>query len=181
MARKKAKTATRRSGSRPGGARRGSAKPAETAHAKRVRLYLEKHPGATKAEARGHKPAEHATRKERARQAGRLTENERAAIKRYAARQAKRAGRDPDAAYRAMLAWASRDGGRGFRDFNRLRAERDRLAKRGPTDVRMKRLKDGSVEMVGDTAGRDRNVDAMQGFAEDYELPDDAAWWLWYH
>lgn len=152
---------------------RGKRPPAESAHARRIRLYLEKHPGATRAQARGHKPAEHATRKERARREKRLTENERAAIRRYARAQAKRSGEDASDLYADMVAWAQP---RGFRAFDRMHRLRDRLSKR-PSNLRI-RMRDGTAELEGDLAQRDRNIDDMDDFIDKYDVPDSR--WLWY-
>lgn len=177
MARSKSKTATRRP-ARAGGGRDRGARPApaaETAHARRIRLYLEKHPGATKREARGHRPAEHATREQRAKREKRLTEKERAAIRRYTRKQAKRGGRDPDELYRATVEWARE---RGFKVFDRLKATRDRLRKNGASGVRM-RIRKGVAEMIGDTRKQQRNVALMEDFADAYDVPDVAL--LYYH
>jgi hypothetical protein len=164
---------------RKAAAGRGKRPPAgETAHAKRIRLYQQKHPGASRAQARGHKPAEHATRKERARAEKRLTENERAAIRRYARAQAKRAGRDADDFYRDMVAWTQREGGGRFKDFERMRRLRDRLAVKGPSDVRI-RIRQGTAELIGDTRAQERNIADMDDFLDDYDVPDPE--WLWYH
>ena len=187
MARKAKKTATRRPTSRPksgggsGGGPRSRPPPAETAHARRIRLYLEKHPGATKAQARGHKPAEHQTRKQRAQLAGRLTEGERATVKRLAKQQARRnrGGPDDGEVYRSMLAWAQREGGGGFADVRALQAQIARLHRRGASDVRVRRYKDGTVTLVGDTARQAQNLDEMDDFASLYDVPDTA--WLYYH
>lgn len=156
---------------------RGKPPPAESAHARRVRLYLEKHPGATRAQARGHKPAEHATRAKKARREKRLTENERAAIRRYVRAQAK-AGRIDDSEVGDLSAssieWLQE---RGFGAFKRLRRLRDRLEKT-PSNLRVRRLKDGATELVGDLAQRDRNIDAMDDFMDEYGPPDVRL--LWY-
>ena len=157
---------------------RGKPPPAESAHARRVRLYLEKHPGATKAQARGHKPAEHATRAKRAREEKRLTENERAAIRRYARAQAKRSGADAGELYGDMIDWTRREGGKGYKDFERMRRFRDRLHKKGPSDVRV-RIRKGTAELIGDTRAREGNIEAMDNFIDDNEVPDPT--WLWYH
>jgi len=156
---------------------RGKPPPAESAHARRVRLYLEKHPGASRAQARGHKPAEHATRKAKARREKRLTENERAAIRRYVRAQAK-AGRIDDGEVSDLstdaIAWAQE---RGIGAFHRLRDTRDRL-KKTPSNLRVRKLKDGTTELVGDLAQRDRNIDAMDDFMDEFAPPDVRL--LWY-
>jgi hypothetical protein len=167
------KPRSKRSRRRPGGS-----PPAETPHARRIRQYLEKHPGATKAEARGHRPGEHRTREERARALRRLTEKERAAIMRYARANARRTGRQVQETYRDMVDWAQREEGDGFKDFDRMRKLRDRLTKRGPTDVRI-RMRKGVATLVGDTRGQARNLEAMDEFLEDYDVPDIE--WLYYH
>ena len=157
---------------------RGKPPPAESAHARRVRLYLEKHPGASRAQARGHKPAEHATRKAKARREKRLTENERAAIRRYVRAQAKagRIGDDEVSDLAAStIAWAQEQGYR--RAFERMRDTRDRL-KKTPSNLRVRKLKDGTTELVGDLAQRDRNIDVMDDFMDEFAPPDVRL--LWY-
>jgi hypothetical protein len=154
---------------------RGRPPPAETAHARRIRLYLEKHPGATKAQARGHKPAEHATRKERARAAGRLDENQRATIKRFAKLQASRKNSDSGELYRAMVERFDRKG--GYRDFERIKAEVARHAgmKRGRNRVRSL---DKSGKTVTIEHAAERVWDDFEDFAERYDVPEE---WLYYH
>ena len=155
---------------------RGKAPAGESAHARRIRLYLEKHPGATRAQARGHKPAEHATRKERAKREKRLTENERAAIRRYARAQGRRSGQDADDLYRGMVGWAQ---DKGFKRFEQMRRLRDRLAVKGPSDVRVKVRRDGTAELIGDTRAQERKIADMDDFMESHDVPDVE--WLWYH
>jgi hypothetical protein len=181
MARKKTKTATRsRSGSRSsgrGGGRRGSAKPAETAHAKRIRLYLERHPGATKAQARGHKPAEHKTRKERAQKLGKLTENERATIKRFALRQSKRdRGGSVEDNYRVLMMVANDHGMTGIRDI--MQAQK-KLEKSGANYIYVTKKKGGVATLSGDLGANARNLDLMDAIMARYDLPDTSL--LYYH
>lgn len=156
---------------------RGRPPPAETAHARRIRLYLEKHPGATKAQARGHKPAEHATRKERARAAGRLDENQRATVRRFAHRQARRNDGGPEGSdvARDMLARFDRAG--GWRDFERIKKAVTRHA-----GMRRRRHRVRSVDKAGKVATiettPDRVWNDMEDFADDLDVPDE---WLYYH
>jgi hypothetical protein len=167
-----------RSSSKGSSGRGRKAAPIETAHAKRVRRYLEKHPGATKREARGHRPDEHRTRRERATKLGRLTETERATIKRFARRQAKRGGVDAEATYRDMVRWASREEGAGYGGFVKLKAAVERLRKRGKTNIRAV-TKNGVTTLVGDTRRRSGNIDIMEAFTQANDIPD--AFWLYYH
>lgn len=177
MARKpRSKTATRRP-TRSGG---GKSRAGETAHERRVRQYLEKHPGATKAQARGHKPKEHATRERRAKEAGRLTERERAAIKRFATKNAKRRGLNPGDVYDDMASWAQ---AKGFKNFDALRSQVTQLGRRKSQRYRVRRrkLKSGrySTTISGDLGALQDNLDAMDEAFDDLEIPDRE--WLWYH
>ena len=176
MAKKpRGKTATRSASRSSGSGRRASTPPLETAHARRIRRYLEKHPGATKREARGHRPEEHATRAKRAKAEKRLTEGERAAIRRYTRQRAKDGDVDADELYAATVQWARE---KGFKVFDRLKATRERLRKAGASGVRM-RVRKGVAEMIGDTRKQQRNVKIMEDFAEAHDLPDSVL--LYYH
>lgn len=167
MARKPRSTKTRR----PSGG--GGRRTAETAHQRRVRLYLEKHPGASKAQARGHKPKEHATRERRAKAAGRLTEAERAAIRRFAKRQARRMDADPSEVAAEMIAWAQE---KGMGSIDALRDQVGRLNKR-QSNFKIRRRK-GVVRFTGSSVGRSRNLADMDAFTDRYNLPDPR--WLYY-
>jgi hypothetical protein len=174
----RSKTATRRSGSRSGGGKRSPPPARETAHQRRIRLYLEKHPGATKAQARGHKPAEHRTRKERARLAGKFDENQRASVKRFAGRQFKRNrdGPDPDELYRLMLEkYQSKP--RGWQRFEIDKGQVARHAK-----MRRHRNRVRSVDKAGKVKtiemAPERVWEDFEDYAEEHDIPEE---WLWYH
>lgn len=179
MARKpRSKTATRRGSS----SRRGSARAGETAHQRRIREYLRKHPGATKAEARGHKEGkrEHVERERRAKREGRLTEKQRAAIKRFATKQAQRKGVDVSDVYPTMTEWAQ---AKGYGSFERLRdgVTKMRRDKRSRYRVRRRKLKSGkySTTISGDIGAYEGNVALMDELFDDLDLPDHD--WLYYH
>jgi hypothetical protein len=186
VARKPSRPSTRRASKGSGGKprsrpaptpRRGTVKPVETAYQRRIRQYLEAHPGATRREARGHRPAEHATREQRARERGKLTERERAAVKRFAIRNARRRpGSDPDEIYADLIDWTS---ARGFETFDRLRSQVNDLAK-NPSRVRVRlNRKTGQAEIVGDLNARSRNMGLMESFVSRHDVPDIE--WLFYH
>ena len=173
MARKK--TATGRRSGKGGGSRRSPT--VYTGSSKRVIDYLAKHPHATVAQARGHKPAEHATRKERARAAGKLDENQRAAIKRFATKQAsaRRMGADPGDLYRQMVERFDRPG--GYARFERARGGVGVNEKKRRRRNRVRRL-DKSGRMVRLEMKAEPVWDDMEDFADDLDVPVE---WLYYH
>lgn len=169
MARKPSKTRSRRPA-------RGGGPPRESAYERRIRLYIEKHPGASRAQARGHRPSEHETRRKRAEAEGRLTERERAAIRRFARRNARRReGADPDEIYSDMLAWARE---RGFGAFDAMRSQVADLEKRGASRVRI-RMRGKVAHFEGNVAAQAANVATMEGFATRHGVSDIQ--WLYYH
>lgn len=85
-------------------------------------------------------------------------------------------GVDPEDVAPDMIEWAKEN---GFKNFDRMRDQVSRLEK-NPSQVRMRLSRDGkTARLVGDQRGRSRNLDAMDEFAERYNLPDTA--WLYYH
>lgn len=180
MARRKApakKTATRRP-SRGGGTSRAKPATTYTGSSKRVRDYLAKHPGATVAQARGHKPDEHRTRAARARAAGRLTESERASLKKFARRQARRneGGPDGDALYKAMLERFNRKGGAAA--FGRIKASVERHAKIRRRRHRVSKVGKGGKTVRVELAPYKSLWGDMDDFADRYDVPVE---WLYYH
>lgn len=138
-----------------------------------MRRFLEKNPGATKAQARGHKPKEHATRERRAKAAGRLTEKERAAVRRFARRQAKRMDADADDVAEQMLDWAKE---KGMAAIDAMKGEVARLNKR-QSNFKIRR-RGRTAYPVGSNVGRSQNMADMDAFVDRYNLPDPR--WLYY-
>jgi hypothetical protein len=181
MARKpRSKTASRPRSRSTGG---GRSSAVLTKHGERLEKFKAKH-GITgeltaeqRRQARGHKPAEHATRKERARAAGRLDENQRASVRRFAHRQARRNAGGPDGSdvARDMLDRFDRAGGN--RDFERIKKAVARYA-----GMRRRRHRVRSVDKAGKVAtietSPDRVWDGMENFGDDLDVPVE---WLYYH
>jgi hypothetical protein len=179
-----------RSPSTPRQARRGV-----SPYEKRIAAYQAKHPGATRAEARGHKPrvgpageriGEHITRRERERAAG-VTTYQRRATKALAAEQARRIeGSDPDAVEAEFLGILRHD---GFDVILAIRAEIRRLARdagqwTGKGSPRSRAKKRGQVIDLGELMAdkleaRERRRAEMEAFAGERGLSD----WrlLFYH
>jgi hypothetical protein len=166
----RSKTATRRS-SRGGGSSRSPT--VYTGTSKRVIDFLAKNPYATVAQARGHKPDEHRTREQRARKEKRLTERQRAAIRRNSYITAKQMDGDPDEEYRRLVAWAQRE---GYRAFEAMEKERRYLAKhRSGVKVRVRK---GVATLHGDLDQQGKNFARMDRFVTRYNVPEPK--WLYY-
>lgn len=167
------------------GSRPAAGREPLSAYEKRIADYLARHPGATRQEARGHRPpagrTEHAARMEKERASGGLTTYQRAAIKRFATRQAKRAdrNRDPDRLTREMREWTEQ---KGWHRFEQLRETVKRKSRepRVRYRVRRRRGKDGGARVLDiDTAGAVARRDMMDDLVEDFDVPDVE--WLYYH
>jgi hypothetical protein len=165
---------------RPGTRRGDGSKRAPTVYtgtSKRVIAYLEKHPHATVAQARGHKPDEHRTRKERARAAGKLDENQRNAIRRYAKQQAVPARMNTDSGelYRAMLERFERPG--GWREFEGIKARVASAAKGRRRRHRVRRLDKAGNVVTLEMAPYQRVWEDFEDYAERHDIPEG---WIYY-
>jgi hypothetical protein len=174
----RAKPSPRRPSSRSGGGKRSPPPTVYKGTSKRVIDYLKKHPTATVAQARGHKPAEHKTRKERARAAGRLDENQRAAIKRYAKITAplNDGGPDPDELYQAML--AEFDGPGGWERFQQAKRGADHHAKLKRHRHRVRRHDKAGKLVTLEMEPYQRVWPGMEAFAAELGIPVE---WIYYH
>lgn len=117
----------------------------ETPYQKRIRLYKERHPGATTQEARGKPRAEHRIRKAREVHED-TTTYQRGYIRKWAAGQARKVGANADYVYETMLEKVIKRGRDGFADFRamvdgvrRLAREKARLSKAGRIEGRARR------------------------------------------
>lgn len=127
--------------------------------------------GLSRQAARGHKPREHVARREReqreAAALGKLTSPQRAAIRRFAAKQAKRGGEDVAASKQKMVGWATRVG------YDRFLALRDQVAA-ASAQYRGQRSR-GAYESAGEGV--------LDYWIDDLDTPDDPAeaFWFYYH
>jgi hypothetical protein len=164
----------RRATPRPSG--RG-APQAQSAYERRIVAYQAAHPGATRAEARGHAPKiiegrevrEHVSRKARESRED-LTTYQRGAIRKWAAGQAARlekpgANRE-QAAKRIGDAMIERTIKRDYEAFKSMAAELRRLHRQ--------RSHQGKVLIL---AGRANNIAIMEELAEEWDIDVD---WLFY-
>lgn len=153
--------------------RRASPRGALSPYEQRIANYLARHPGATRAEARGQKPGEHRLRERRAKEAGRLTEKERAMIGRFAKVQARRMDADADEVRAEMIAWAQQYG------VGHIEALRDQVKDLNKRQSNFGLRRRGKVaRFTGSQAGRSRNLADMDAFTLRYNLPDPR--WLHY-
>jgi hypothetical protein len=164
----------RRPNPRPQG--RGNA-AAQSAYERRIAAYQAAHPGATRAEARGHAPKiiegrlvkEHVARRERERRED-LTTYQRGAIRKWAAGQAarlERAGVNRErAAERIGKAMIERTIKRGYDAFKDMAAELRRMARQ--------RSHQGKVLILADRAN---NIAIMEDLAEEWDIDLE---WLFY-
>lgn len=131
---------------------------------------------------RGHKPREHVERraKERAKLGG-LDAYQRGKVDEFAAKQARRMGRDPDVIKVKLRAWAAR---KGYDRFNEYKAEVRRLGKLPRIRVRVRRRVGERIHRV--EIGGEGHTAAMLDAQDDFDLPgfDDPAddyGWFFYH
>jgi hypothetical protein len=173
---KKAKT-TKKASLRLKG--RGTATP-KSAYERRIEKYLKAHPGATRAQARGHKEqAEHRTRerRERLKYHG-LTIREKNAVHAFGIKQAHKdpENADSDAFAEQLVRWA---GEHGYDKFRELVAEQQRLSKIKRERERRSVQRDGR-RVREEIRGRFQSKRShMQNFAERLGLPDWKV--LFYH
>jgi hypothetical protein len=172
MAKKaKARSKTPRSKGRGVRASKGTA---QSAYERRIAKYLATHPGATRQEARGHKRREHVERERREVLKTGLTSHQKISVRRFAEKQAQRSRADPDETKAQMLRWA---GETGYDKFEALRDKVKELSKRKRARVRQ-RIRSGKKIIRIDVTGRSPNIDEMEDFADDIEVPFE---WLFYH
>lgn len=157
---------------------RGRGRP-QSAYEKRIAAHLAAHPGATRQEARGHKPREHVARATREREQalqGGLTTYERGQIKRLAAEIAPmvRGAGAADINDR-LKRWAQGHGGYGA--VRALKDEVKALKKIKGARVIVRRRRGARIIKL-DISGRAANRARMEAWAERWGLPD---WrWLFY-
>jgi hypothetical protein len=166
-----------------------AANPFLSPQERRERSWLSRHPGANrpgspnydpnwKQRARGHKVeiregvkvSEHVTRRERAEHAGRVTEQQSAAIRRFADKQAKRQdiGLDRDEVYRDLKQLADVH---GFAAFERVRDATKRLSRRRRVRVeRWKRRDLKVVQFEGEIRARGAARAEMEAIAAAYGI-----------
>ena len=157
----------RRATPRPSG--RGNPQ-AQSAYERRIAAYQAAHPGATRAEARGHAPKivagrvvkEHVSRRERERRED-LTTYQRGAIRKWAAGQAKKSGADPDEIGDVMIERTIKKG------YPAFRAMADELRR-----MHRARNKQGKVVIL---AGRANNIAIMEDLAEEWDIDFE---WMFY-
>ena len=143
---------------------------AQSAYERRIAAYQAAHPGATRAEARGHAPKvvagrvvkEHVARRERERRED-LTTYQRGAIRKWAAGQALKSGADPDRMAAVMIERTVKRGYPAFRDMA------DELRR-----MHRVRNRQGKVVIL---AGRANNIAIMEEFAEEWDIDFE---WMFY-
>ena len=151
---------------------------AETPYQRRIRLYKQRHPGATTQQARGKPQREHVARRERERAAG-LTTYERSQIRAIARAQAKRMGVEPDEISRRFELWARQ---KGYARVKEFKAGIQARHKQKRARVRVRRKVGGRVIRV-EITGASSQVGGMQTDFDDFDLPDlpdDLPDWAWF-
>lgn len=139
--------------------------------------------GKTTQQARGHKPREHVERRERERtKLGGLDAYQRGKVDQFAAKQAKRMGKDPDLIKVKLRAWAQRV---GFDRFNAYKAEVKRLSKLPRIRVRVRRRVGEAIHRI-EIGGGSNNTGAMIDAFDEFDLPrfddpEDDFMWFFYH
>lgn len=137
--------------------------PHETPYQRRIRIYKERHPGATTQEARGKKAGEHVERKAREQAKTGLSPYQRGKIKADAKEQSRRSGHD---ASRIEAGFTALVRNRGWDAYKRLRAfinEKHRES-----------LHQGKVVTL---RGAAMNRAEMEDLADEYEIDLE---WLYY-
>jgi hypothetical protein len=149
---------------------RGRRRPRElSAYEKRVQRGLAA--GKTLQEARGHKAHEHVERRAREIERYGITTYQKAQIRKFGERHAKRLGTDPATTVEKMQRFVKR---RGYEPFKRLRDEVARLGRLKRARVRYRIRKDGVVVFTGSTSGAAKRRGEMERFAEDFaDLAED--------
>jgi hypothetical protein len=137
--------------------------PRETSYQRRIRLYKERHPGATTQQARGKHAGEHVTRKEREVAKTGLTPSQRVQIRKFARQQGYRSEDDENEIFEAMTAMVRRDGYEAFQEIRALIKAKNR-----------EHLHQGKVVTI---RGRAMNRADMEALAEKHGID----WkWLYY-
>lgn len=163
----------KRKSARPAAPKRTPKKSAptagQTAYQRRIARAMAQ--GKTLQEARGHKPKEHIARRQRELAEGETT-YQRGALKKFAEKQARRSGRDPEDVLAELRNMKRRHGWDGF---NRLRDTVNALHRN--KRVRFQRWKAGGIHRPLDLQRakeqRDRNVARMQALADELGLSFD--------
>lgn len=164
----------RRPTPRPRG--RGNA-AAQSAYERRIAAYQAAHPGATRAEARGHAPKvvrgrvvkEHVERRERERRESDTTTGQRGVIRKWVREQARRNGARPhqvESMIAHMIERVAQRGAAGYEAFKAMAAELRRLHRT--------RSHQGKVVIL---AGRAANLAIMEEFATEWDIDLE---WLFY-
>lgn len=163
---------------------RGRAPRPQTAYEKRIARFLAAHPGATRQQARGHKPREHIERRERELAAG-ITTYQRSMVRRWALEQAERNPRisDPEEMVRRLQRWTTHHGYERFRQVRAFQqglkqTKRQRLRKRIRVEGKVIRIEAGPADSSGPTIAK--MADRFEQ-ADLPELPDDDEGWHWFY
>jgi hypothetical protein len=157
----------RRATPRPSG--RGNPQ-AQSAYERRIAAYQAAHPGATRAEARGHAPKiiegrevrEHVSRRERERRED-LTTYQRGAIRDWSRKQALKSGANPDRMAAVMI---ERTIKRGYPAFRAMADELRRMARMRNRQGKVIRLE-----------GRAQNIAIMEDLAAEWDIDFE---WMFY-
>jgi hypothetical protein len=157
--------ARRPRGARTSSASRRRAVPAETAYQRRIRLYKERHPGATTQEARGKRAGEHIARKARESRED-TTTYQRGKVREWVRRQAQRNGARPAAVAEMHAKMQERLIKNGYEAFRQMA---DWLRRQ-----HAKKNKQSKVIVI---AGRAANLAIMEQFAEFWDIDLE---WLYY-
>lgn len=142
------------------------AQPHETPYQRRIRLYKERHPGATTQEARGKKPREHVERARREKEKSGLTPYQRSKIKADAIQQAYRAREHGVTAAEVEAGFTRMVRERGWDAYKDIRAFINAQHKA--------RTHQGKVVVL---AGRAANLAKMERLAAKYGIELE---WLFY-